>query len=626
MGRLDGVLSADRAPFLTEIGLLIAALTLPLWVMTPLDTFDKFGAVKFQVIMFIAIGTMLVTAMRGVAAGTFSVRRSLALVFVGLLILQSLLAALLSSNPVVGVWGNLVRYDGLFMIFANAALFLLAYRLVTGWSVSVMELVAKTTAVASVPVALYALAQGANLDPFLWEPFRTGYHRSFSTLGNPIFLGAFCAMAFGLALALALRRRRTWPLWCVVAALDVGAVTLSAARASWFAAMAAAVILSVFALRSGRGVRLVGCLVVIGIVATSLAAMAVGASGPRDVPILRQTVAAAANPGTPRNAGRLEIWRITLLMIRDHPVAGVGPDEMGQVFEPYRTAAFDRIEGSDVVADKPHSSLLQWTVETGVPGGFLFLGLCLFVYGISGRVLLTRPSSVEADHMIVLAGMWAASLTYFAQSLVTVTAIGVNGVWWISLGLLAGMGTLAQAHPMTSAIFAQGHRKPTRVESTRKPLSQAGFTLIELLVVIIIIAILAAIAIPTFLGQRDKARDAAAVTLVRNALTIVESVRIDHDSYADIQVGDLNASEHSMVFVPSLFELVIASPPAVTGAVTARAENHEVDFFADSATAFDIATVSASGNRYGIQVETTGQAAAAFIKVKVVEGVTSTSW
>ena len=57
--------------------------------------------------------------------------------------------------------------------------------------------------------------------------------------------------------------------------------------------------------------------------------------------------------------------------------------------------------------------------------------------------------------MIVLAGMWAASLTYFAQSLVTVTAIGVNGVWWISLGLLAGMGTLAGARPVARLASAK---------------------------------------------------------------------------------------------------------------------------------------------------------------------------
>ncbi|MBT8165380.1 MAG: prepilin-type N-terminal cleavage/methylation domain-containing protein [Acidimicrobiia bacterium] len=45
-----------------------------------------------------------------------------------------------------------------------------------------------------------------------------------------------------------------------------------------------------------------------------------------------------------------------------------------------------------------------------------------------------------------------------------------------------------------------------------------GFTLIELMVVVLIIAILVAIAIPTFLGQRKNAQDSAAKSNVRNAL------------------------------------------------------------------------------------------------------------
>ena len=101
---------------------------------------------------------------------------------------------------------------------------------------------------------------------------------------------------------------------------------------------------------------------------------------------------------------------------------------------------------------------------------------------------------------------------------------------------------------------------------------ESGFTLVELLVVMLILGLLAAIAIPAFFNQRDKARDAQAKTYARTAETAAETIATDNDGAYNGAAGVTVANLQNVESTLNGATLSVSNVTADTYTVTATSD------------------------------------------------------
>lgn len=229
---------------------------------------------------------------------------------------------------------------------------------------------------ALVIVGSVAIPQAFAFDPIAMEHAEAfSESRAYSTMGSPVFLGAFCAIGMGPALWL-VRARTEW--WRYLPAMMGAAACISA--------------------RSRAGV--IGCL--------CAAAAFMIASGKIRGRALAAAMAAILLAGgiligkrAQSDHMRVELWRVAVTAFKEHPVLGSGPDTFLRQFVKHRTEEYDRFSPNHaIVQASAHNDILQSLVTLGAVGTAIYLMTLALAVRLAGRC----PAALA-----MMAGFWVCA-------------------------------------------------------------------------------------------------------------------------------------------------------------------------------------------------------------------------
>ncbi|OIN98478.1 hypothetical protein COY52_00260 [Candidatus Desantisbacteria bacterium CG_4_10_14_0_8_um_filter_48_22] len=300
-------------------------------------------------------------------------------------------------------------------------------------------------------IAVIGLLQYFGLDWFRFLYSAAPTNRVFSILGNPDFLGGFLALVLPLSLVLVLNfgfKGREGIFGSISFAVILLCLLLTATRSALIAFIGSLIFLSIIVLLQ-KGMKNLKKRWIFMLVFSVVIVLILGFSGRGRVKSFLFRFASVLSPQTLKTDGavqyRLAIWKTSLLMFKEHPVAGVGTGVFKLHYPFYQAKlrqADPLIPFSSSQESRVHNEYLQALAETGVIGiaGFFWLAVCAIFYGVK-----YIAGAKEPRQRIFLIGLVSGASVVLLDSVFAFPfhLTSHATLFWLFLGLIVVIGESA---------------------------------------------------------------------------------------------------------------------------------------------------------------------------------------
>lgn len=266
-------------------------------------------------------------------------------------------------------------------------------------------------------VGLYAVMQFAGMEVLSAIPKVEG-GRPWSSLGNPVYVGAVCSMALVLTLDQMARGGPSWRA-TLLAAQGAG-LLLSQSRGAWLGTLLGALVVASALPPRAKGRTLAAQYgpLLLALVAIGGAALA--------VPAWRSRLFSMASVREGSNAARLEGWKAAVRLWKERPLLGGGPDTFVLTFRGQRREAYIRAAGPSMTQAHAHNDILQMASTQGALGVLAYLALLGWLW----RALAPRPGARAAVFALIFQSQFNFSsiTTHVWSALLVGTSLAASGI------------------------------------------------------------------------------------------------------------------------------------------------------------------------------------------------------